>query len=157
MQDHVTLQGLTIINGAVSFANVTLTFLELRAIQVTNPNAILSLSNVTITTALIPCIVLLDRARITLSNVTVMGEVISPDSPYIHYIADEGTTPSENTTKVKADHPACTDSDTTLTCDFENTTQVSKAKIKQIKILYNRTVEFVPTHIKIRFYLHMAV
>lgn len=84
-----------------------------------------------------------------------MGELINQSSHYLHYIEDEGTTPSENTTKVKADHPACTNSDTTLTCDFENTSQVSKAEIKQRKIIYNCTLELVPTQFIIRCYLCM--
>ncbi|KAK3868385.1 hypothetical protein Pcinc_026212 [Petrolisthes cinctipes] len=158
--NHIASQGLTIINGAVSFANVTLSFLELRAIQVTSPNAFLSLSNVTINSALIPCIVLLDRERISLSNVTVMGTVINQSSPFLHYIEDEGVTASEMTTQVKADHPACTDSDTTLTCDFANTSQVVELRGElvegyQVLELYNaRSLQVASTTCQVELRLH---
>ncbi|XP_068214807.1 uncharacterized protein [Palaemon carinicauda] len=117
---HITTNGLKIVNGAASLNNVTIGLLEASAIVVSSPSAFLSLSNVTVTSALANCIVLPDRERISIKNVTINGVPLDLSSPYLKFVDD--FVASNNVSKVQVDQEreGCSSNHTTLLCDFSS-------------------------------------
>ncbi|KAK7065525.1 hypothetical protein SK128_008398 [Halocaridina rubra] len=129
---HIASQGMKIVNGAASFTNVTIDILETSAIVVKNPNAFLSLTNVTIINAFANCIILPDRERIAINNVTIKGVSLDISSPYLKFVDDFVVTEDVVTVQVEDQREGCSSSDTTLTCDFKSVNQSIELKAANI-------------------------
>ncbi|KAG0726748.1 hypothetical protein GWK47_004203 [Chionoecetes opilio] len=115
--NHMSSKALTITSGTASFTNVTIAYLEAWAVTVTSPTGFLSLSNITIGAAIAPCFVLLDRKRLTLNNVTVLGININETSTFFHFLDDAGVNVSESTS-IGDQSEECVSNDTMLFCNF---------------------------------------
>lgn len=123
---HMAPWGLTVVSGAVSFANVTIDFLAAHAIVVSSPEGFLSLTNVTVVSASAPCIVLPDSGRISLMNVTVMDTPLNLTSPFLKFEDEENIMESNATTiHMESERKGCSTNVTTITCDFNNVDKVS--------------------------------
>lgn len=142
---HVAPQGLTIDIGAVSFTNVTIDFLEMNAIVMTTPMGFLALNNVTIMSAFAPCIVLPDKEKISLTNVTIKGVPLNYTSPYLKFRDDEKLS-SSLPMQIESLNDLCSSSSTTLSCDLNNvneTVVVHGDSIKPYRVLNIRNARDV--------------
>lgn len=116
--NHMSSKALTIKSGTVTFVNVSIAYLEASAVTVASPTGYLSLTNITIGAANAPCFVLLDRERLTLNNVTVLGIPINESSPFIHFLDDAAVNKSEATSVLGQESKQCSSNDTALSCNF---------------------------------------
>ncbi|XP_071543302.1 uncharacterized protein [Panulirus ornatus] len=117
---HIASQGLMVMSGTVSFANVTIDFLETNAIVVSSPEGFLSLTNITIVSAMAPCIVVPDSGRILLVNVTMMDTPLNLTSPFLKFQDEEIISESNTTIQMESERKGCSTNITTITCDFNN-------------------------------------
>ncbi|XP_042209804.1 uncharacterized protein LOC121857743 isoform X2 [Homarus americanus] len=129
---HMAPYAFTIVSGAVSLINVTIDFLETIAIVMTSPSGFLALTNVTIVTAMTPCIVLPDKERISISNVTIGGVPLNITSPYLKY-RDEEIISKDSNIKVASERKGCSTNDTTMTCDFANVNETIEVQGENIQ------------------------
>lgn len=136
---HMSAKSLTIKKGTVTFANVSINYLEALAIMVSSPIAYLSLNNITIGAANAPCFVLLDRDSVSLTNVTVLGIPINESSPFLHFLEDSGAESSEYLVAVSEQREECVSNETSLSCDFIKNAE--KVEIREKKIRNVKQVE----------------
>lgn len=115
---RVSSQGLKIKRGAVNISNVTIDYLDESAINVTSSEGFLSLNNVTITYAVASAIVLADRDRISLKNVTVDGVLLNMSSKYLQFLDDDYTPGKNFSVQLSEDVEGCAVENKTLSCDF---------------------------------------
>lgn len=121
---RVSSQGLKIKRGAVNFSNVTIDYLDESGINMTSLEGFLSLNNVTITHAVASAIVVADRERIYLKNVTVDGTPLNMSSKYLQF-RDEAYVPGNNfSLQLSKDIEGCVVEDSVLTCDFADVEKV---------------------------------
>ena len=119
-------QALTIQSGRVTFANVTIAYLEASAVTVTNYKGFLSLSNITIRAANAPCFILPDRERLELYNVTAFGIPINETSPFIRFLDDLGSDKNDSASVIGEVREKCLSNDTNLSCNFSESKKVSE-------------------------------
>ncbi|XP_066957106.1 uncharacterized protein [Macrobrachium rosenbergii] len=117
---HIATNGLKIANGAASLNNVTIGLLEASAIVVSSPSAFLSLSNVTVVSAFANCIILPDRERISIKNVTVNGAPLDLSSSYLKFVDDFVVPKNISKVQVDQEREGCSSNHTTLLCDFSS-------------------------------------
>lgn len=115
---RVSSQGLKIKRGAVTISNVTIDYLDESAINVTSSEGFLSLNNITITYAVASAIVLADRERISLKNVTVDGVLLNMSSSYLQFLEDDYTPGKNVSVQLGEDVEGCEVEDNTLFCNF---------------------------------------
>lgn len=121
---RVSSQGLKIKRGAVNISNVTIDYLDESAINVTSSEGFLSLNNVTITYAVASAIVLADRDRISLKNVTVDGVLLNMSSKYLQFLDDDYTPGKNFSVQLSEDAEGCAVENKTLSCDFSGSEKV---------------------------------
>lgn len=141
---HIAPHGVKIFNGAASFTNVTIDMLEASAIMVKSPNAFLVLNNVTIGSAFANCIVLLDKERISITNVTIKGVPLTMDSPYLKFVDNYVAPINTSMVQVEKTREGCTSTPTTLTCDFNSVNdsiELSAANIAGYRVVQIRNVK----------------
>ncbi|XP_064110636.1 uncharacterized protein LOC135218335 [Macrobrachium nipponense] len=121
---HVKPRGIKIVRGIMTFFNVSIERLDALAIVAEDPEASVEFSDVTISSAAAECIVLSDREKISLSNVSVDNMEVNSSSPYFKFL-DDFIIP-ENVTKilVHKDLPQCYSDNSTLSCDFTGINKV---------------------------------